>query len=376
MQNKLTMLTLGMVFILLVSIFALSEFLYSREQPPEFFVGVELAYANATFSDVKTLVDKVKGYTNLFVVGSPEISLNETLLNQTCDYIYDSGLNFVILFTTTTMYDYVPYVWIMKAKQKYGDRFLAVYRYDEPGGNQLDNGTSAFVFEAKNYSDAANQFVKQVYGHMEYYYFAGADVLTADYGLYWFDYLAGYDAVLAEFGFNHSRNLNVGLCRGAAKAFNHDWGVIVTWRYSNKPYIESGAELYEDMTLAYRTGAKYLVVFNYPKTGPYGLLTEEHFDALKKFWDYTRNNPQDFGIVQGEVAYVLPKDYGFGFRNPGDRIWGLFDSDELSPKIWADVNKLLNQYGSSLDIVYDDPGFIKAFQGRYKRLFFWNETIS
>jgi hypothetical protein len=274
------------------------------------------------------------------------------------------------------MYDYVPYVWIMKAKQKYGDRFLAVYRFDEPGGNQLDNGTSAFVFEAKNYSDAANRFVTQVYGHMEYYYYAGADVLTADYGLYWFDYFGGYDAVLAEFGFNHSRTLNVGLCRGAAEAFNHDWGAIVTWRYSDKPYIESDAELYEDMTLAYRTGAKYLVVFNYPKTGPYGLLTEKHFDALKKFWDYTRNNPQDFGIEQGEVAYVLPKDYGYGFRNQGDRIWGLFNPDEMSPKIWADVNKLLSQYGSSLDVVYDDPGFTTAFHERYKKLFFWNETIS
>ena len=375
MKNKALILTVGMLVILLVSVFASFEFLIARQSTPEFFVGVEMAYANATFNDVKDLVDKVKDYTNLFVIGSPEISLNQTLLNMTSDYIFNAGLSFIILFTDTTMYDYVPYVWIMKAKQKYGERFLAVYRFDEPGGNQLDNGTSAFVFEAENSSDAAAEFVKQVNGHMEYYYYAGHDVLTADYGLYWFDYLGGYDQILTEFGFNLSRILHVGLCRGAAEAFGRRWGAIVTWTYNDKPYIESGADLFDDMTLAYRTGAKYVVVFNYPKIGPYGLLKDEHFDALKRFWDYTRSNPQDYGSEQGEVAYVLPKDYGFGFRRPDDRIWGLFNSDDLSRKVWEDVNKLINRYDSRLDVVYDDPNFITGIQERYRTLFFWNETI-
>jgi hypothetical protein len=352
------------------------EFLDSTSNSPEFFVGVEMAYANATFSDVKVLVDKVKDYTNLFVIGSPEISLNESLLNQTCDYIVGSGLHFVVLFTDTTMYDYVPYVWIIKAKQKYGDMFLAVYRFDELGGNQMDNGTSQFVPKAANYSDAAKSYVNLVNGHMEYYFYAGADVLTADYCLYWFDYKAGYDTILAEFGFNHSRGINMGLCRGAANAFNRDWGAIVTWRYSNVPVLESGSELYDDLTLAYRGGAKYAVVFDYPKSGPYGLLGEEHFDALRRFWDYSRANPQEHGSEKGEVAYVLPGDYGFGFRSADDKVWGLFNADELSAKVWGDVNNLLNQYGSRLDIVYDDSATFSVLQNRYQRLFFWNETIS
>src|SRR3990170_9100654 len=103
MKNKALILTIGMLIILLVSVFAGFEFLGTRQSKPEFFVGVEMAYANATFGDVKDLVDKVKDYTNLFVIGSPEISLNQTLLNMTCDYIADAGLYFIILFTDTTM---------------------------------------------------------------------------------------------------------------------------------------------------------------------------------------------------------------------------------------------------------------------------------
>jgi hypothetical protein len=33
------------------------------------------------------------------------------------------------------------------------------------------------------------------------------------------------------------------------------------------------------------------------------------------------------------------------------------DADELSGKVWSDANKLIAQYGSQLDVVYDDPEF-------------------
>ena len=180
----------------------------------------------------------------------------------------------------------------------------------------------------------------------------------------------------AEFGWNHSRQLNIALCRGAAKAQNKDWGAIVTWTYNGTPYIESGEKLYDDMTLAYHAGAKYVVIFDYPKIGRYGILTEEHFDALKKFWNYIHSSPQNYGVDQGKVAYVLPRDYGFGFRSASDNIWGLWNADDLSPKIWDDANKLIDQYGSRLDIVYNDPEFNNAIQRHYDKLIFWNETVA
>jgi hypothetical protein len=368
-------LTIVLAAIILLSVFAINEWFSYHQSPPEFFVGVEFAYGNA--NDLRDLVDKVKNYTNLFVIGSPELTFDEAALNETCDYIYDAGLHFIILFTSSTIYTtYVPYVWIMKAKQKYGNKFLAVYRYDEPGGNQLDQGSAAFVVEAASYSDATKEYVGNLTGHIEYYSYSGADVLTADYGLYWFDYKSEYDAVLAEFGFNHSRELSIALCRGAAKAQNKDWGAMVTWTYNGTPYIESGKELYDDVTLAYDAGAKYVVIFDYPKIGPYGILTEEHFAALKKFWNYIHSNPQNYGLNQGRVAYVLPQDYGFGFRSFNDNIWGIWNADDLSHKVWDDANKLIGQYDSRLDIVYNDPEFNNAIQRYYDKLIFWNETVA
>jgi hypothetical protein len=370
-----------MIVVLLGSIFVVSENLRIGQLAPEFFVGVELAYSNPTFEDVKDLVDKVKDYTNLFVIGSPGITFNHAMLNQTCDYIYDAGLSFIVLFTDTSMYalDYKPSVWIPKAKQKYGDKFLAAYRYDEPGGRVLDRDRDALinqtvVGETANYSYATKMYVEFLYVHLAYYLSLSPSLFTADYGLYWFDYKGGYDTVLAEFGSNHSRELNVGLCRGAAETQGKDWGAIVTWKYTDAPYIESPGELYEDLMLAYRSGAKYVVVFDYPKVERYGILTEDHFDALKNFWDYARSNPQDHGVDRGEVAYVLPADYGFGFRSASDHVWA-WDADDLSGKVWDDANRLVSRYGSSLDIVYDDSDFISAITGRYDRLFFWNETI-
>jgi hypothetical protein len=130
------------------------------------------------------------------------------------------------------------------------------------------------------------------------------------------------------------------------------------------------------LKLAYNNGAKYAVVFSYPVIGPYGTLKEEHFNALQDFWNYIQNNPQEHGVIQGEVAYVVPKDYGFGFRSPQDKIWGIWEADNLSQKVWDDANTLLSRYGSRLDIVYDEPEVMNEIRSRYAQLFFLNETVT
>lgn len=361
---------------------------------PDFRVGVESAYSNnlndsqAIFNDLKALVDKVRNYTNLFIIGIPEISLNQTLLTESCDYINKTGLDFIILYTDTTKYDYNLREWTTNAQQSYGDKFLGVYRIDEPGGKELDNATfnnasgrflnpKEFDPAVKNYTGAAQEYVNILGLHLdllsERLY---PKMFTSDYGLYWFDYKAGYETVFAELVWNQSRQTAISLCRGAALAQNKDWGIIVTWMYDKDPYIESGQQLYNDLILAYHTGAKYAVVFDYPNITQYGILTEEHFEALQNFWNYVQSNPQAYGANKGKVAYVLPAGYGFGFRNPDDTIWGVWNADELSPKVFNDVNILINKYSSNFDVVYNDPDYMTAIANRYEKLFFWNETIA
>ena len=55
-----------------------------------FYVGVEFAYGNQ-FSQLEALVDQVKNYTNLFVIGSVGLTFNKSALDESCDYIFNAG---------------------------------------------------------------------------------------------------------------------------------------------------------------------------------------------------------------------------------------------------------------------------------------------
>jgi hypothetical protein len=47
----------------------------------------------------------------------------------------------------------------------------------------------------------------------------------------------------------------------------------------------------------------------------------------------------------------------------------------LSAKVWNDTNRLICQYGSRLDILYDDVEF-DASKSRCERVIFWNQTVT
>lgn len=346
----------------------------STPETTNFYFGVEVAYGD--FNDLKAVVNEVKNYTNVVVLGLPQVSVNRTLLDQSCDYITDQNLNFIVLFTNTSQYsgwqNYTPAQWAADAKTKYGEKFLAVYRWDEPGGDQIDSSRYKEVTSASNYADAATQYVEVLSPEIEYYHNAGVKVLTADYGLYYFDYKAGYDTVLSEFGWNNSRQQQIALARGAAQQYNRSWGAMITWTYTQAPYIESGSKLLDDLVLAYNNGAKYAIVLDYPmvETAKYGLLGDEHLSALKQFWNYTST----YGPTgkTAETAYVLPQDYGFGFRSSTDTIWGLWNADGFSRGIYNDVNMLIQLKGAGFDIIYDSPSLVKDSKGHYTELIYWN----
>jgi hypothetical protein len=339
--------------------------------------GLDTAY------EAKLLIDKVKGYTNLFIVDSWTISTNETALNEVCDYAVKANLKFMVFF------DYISHVvypwhlpWLENAKERWGDRFLGIYLYDEPGGRQIDEGQwdeglRGIFSNMSDYADAASKFVSSLSSSfsMQDAKNLSIPVFTSDYALYWFDYLAGYDTIFAELGWNHSSVQQIALCRGAARAQEKDWGAIITWKYYDPPYLATGAEMLDDMLTAYSAGAKYVIIFNYPRVNEYGALEEEHFLAMQQFWNHFHAFPRSIiGTILGDVAFVLPQNYGWGMRRPDDKIWGWWPSDALSPLIWDNMTKLIEKHGLKLDIVYNDTRI--KLEDRYSQVFLWNATLN
>jgi hypothetical protein len=342
-----------------------------KEEPLDLFVGVDVAYADLPV--IKRFVDEISNYTNLFVIGWTGITYNSELLNETCQYVYDHHLSFIVY---TDVGWYFRTEWLEYAQQTWGNKFLGLYAMDEVGGKQLD--LARWIKNADNYAHASTQFVQNISNSLIritrfYTDSVNFPVFTSDYALYWFDYKAGYDTVFAEFGWNYSRQLNLALCRGAATVNKRDWGVMITWTYNHPPYIESGKKLYDDMILAYENGAKYIVIFDSNEEYTESILTEEHLEALKQFWEYTQDNPRTERNENDGIAYVLPKDYAYGFRGPQDKIWGLWeaDSDSLSLEISQKLGGLLREYGTKLDIIYDDE---IEFNELYSKYIFWNGT--
>ena len=198
-----------------------------------------------------------------------------------------------------------------------------------------------------------------------------SSLFTSDYALYWFDYELGYDTVLTQFGWNNSRQMQLSLTRGAANVQNKLWGAIVTWTYNQSPYLESGAQMYDDMVLAYNSGASYIAVYDSSQNYTSTTLTQEHFDALESFWNYVQHNPGKHGSIKTDQAVVLPQEYGFGFRSPNDSVWQYHQVDTWTQKMYKDVTNLVNQFNSSLDIVYSDPEFKNLIQSKYNKILYW-----
>ncbi len=378
------------------------------------YVGV--SFNGDTVAEAKLLIDKLKGYTNLFVLGSTPVSRNETATDEVCDYATRQGLYIMVNFgyydpnasSPEEAFRQWPWqhAWVEVAIKKYGSHFLGVYYDDEPGGTTLDYHWAEFFANYSGYlSLPLNTTLHKIYSKyieaqnsgiapsnfdLEASYFnsvltsafyhgsraAKVATFTSDYALYWFDYLGGYSVMLAELGWNHTTVLDIDLVKGAAHTQNRSWGATVTWKYDQPPYLPSGDEIYNQMLAAYQAGATYIMIFDYPKLpgNVYGVLTDEHFTALKHFWNNivkpNVGRPREFGVPQ--AALVLPNNYGWGMRNLQDTIWGMWKPDDKSAQIWENSHKLLAQYGSYLDIVYGDP--IYPVAGRYSKIYYWNDT--
>ena len=390
MKHKKTLISIVSVVLIVAFFFvALNNFCNVTNQISNssgpFYIGIETGW-NSTLGDCETLIDKVKNYTNLFIIASPLIISNESLLNQTCDYAYNAGMYFMPAyfqdFNQDTGIGYTPSIWFTAAKERYGNQLLGVYYYDEPGGSQLEISeiipNPVLTHPPKSYLDYSNYFswlwthgAGGVEATANFMRDSGSSLFTSDYALYWFDYELGYDTVLAQFGWNNSRQMQISLIRGAANVQNKNWGAIITWTYNQTPYLESGAQMYNDMVLAYNSGASYIAVYDSSQNYTSTTLTPDHFNALKDFWNYVEHNPGKHGSIKADKAVVLPQDYGFGFRSPSDSVWQDHQVDNWTQKMYMDVTSLIDQYNSSMDIVYSDPQFQNSIQAKYYKILYW-----
>ena len=364
------------------------------------YVGV--SFCGNTTAEAKLLIDRVKDYSNLFVLQSGPVSYNETAINEISDYAVDAGLDIIVYFGDLSSRAlerkmeeqgvdlFWRLSWISTAEEKWGDSFLGVYYYDESGGIWLD--TMGDWLNYLNSQNITNPFLDPTYDSVAELFNAflprdrgyqalknnSINVFASDYVLYWFDYKMGYNTIFAQVGWNHTQEQDIALVRGAATLQNKSWGTIITWKYDQPPYLDTAENILYQMRTSYEAGAEYIVLFNfptYPEDNSYGVMTDAHFEALEKFWKETVKNPVVFhGSKKAEAALVLPKNYGWGMRNPQDTIWAFWGPDENSEQIWTISRQLLAQYGTGLDIVYDDSEFPVTDQ--YEEIYYWNQTIT
>ena len=107
----------------------------NMEKEEETFVGV--TYCGNSVEGGKLLIDRVKSYTNLFVLQSGSLQRDLKSVDELGDYAVSAGLYFLPYFGSYIQPSF--FLWLENATQRWGTRFLGVYYDDEPGGKMLDD---------------------------------------------------------------------------------------------------------------------------------------------------------------------------------------------------------------------------------------------
>jgi hypothetical protein len=333
-----------------------------------------LHYYATYYPNGDIIVTKTNG--TLVFIPNPDdktITIEHELFNATT-YNTNGSITFHEILIQTTVKGNVP-----------SSRVLSENYYTRENGSDYIAQLETYQqVKSKNpipdYDAAANLYINKTKGPIDnlrnQWNISGGDfpVFTSDYGLYWWDYQSGYDMVLSQLGWNNTVAQEIALVRGAANLQGKNWGTILTWKYTQAPYLADGHEIFNQMKTSYENGAQYVILFNYAESmsGPYGILQEEHFQALERFWNnVVQNTSVVHGGIKAEAALVLPRDYGWGMRHPQDTIWGLWNANGTSQQIWNQVQSKLTQYGSKLDIVYEDPAY--PITDRYSQIYYWNQ---
>ena len=145
LMRQIRLFVVFTVSLLLISLIAIPSYssVSDQEKQEQFYVGV--TYCGSSVQEAKELIDKVKGYTNLFVLLSG--TLNAAVdVQEIGDYAITSKLNFAVCQNSRYFWSYITSnkefitinEWAIIAKERWGEQFIGIYYRDEPGGDMLD----------------------------------------------------------------------------------------------------------------------------------------------------------------------------------------------------------------------------------------------
>jgi len=147
MKKRLAIVSsLAIIIVIVMTAFATLE-IYKPSSTPvaskkPFYVGV--TYCGNSITEAEQLIDKVKSYTNLFVLDSVTFMLDVDGTQEIGDYAVNAGLN-VILCEIRGGDGTVVGSILNMAQSRWGSNFLGLYYDDEPGGKMLDTTTDLYV---------------------------------------------------------------------------------------------------------------------------------------------------------------------------------------------------------------------------------------
>jgi hypothetical protein len=154
MRHKVV-LVVGAVVLLVVGLFGFFSFnnvFFGEPKNRELFrVGV--TYCGNSAEEAKILVDRVKGYTNLFVLQSGPLMTNEEAVKEIGDYVVSCGLHFAAMFESefeSGILHPENARWLSFAEERWGGMFAGVYFGDEPGGKMLETSVHNLEREINN----------------------------------------------------------------------------------------------------------------------------------------------------------------------------------------------------------------------------------
>jgi hypothetical protein len=151
----------SIVFAVLISVMIVGSVgvgILSRSSDPEpFYVGV--TYCGGSAEEAKLLIDRVKNYTNLFVLQSGGLQIYPDVINEIGDYAVSSGMYFMVYFGNQAQM--MLESWLETNEGRWDDKFLGVYFGDETGGKSLDGHMTVAYDAAGNSINFGEGMVNQ-----------------------------------------------------------------------------------------------------------------------------------------------------------------------------------------------------------------------